>query len=315
MTRWSPRSTRPGLSAIGLIENLDNFTPSAQTEKVVSRQTKVLLKAGAQGRDVLRDIDTYRQGINAYNAIHNPTEAKFTRNDIYAFNALKDQFFGEGGGNQAQNSEFLSGLEQPTRDQAWLQRLQRPAPEPQRRQPDDRRRHVQLQPRSREAGLARAACCSSRAATQPVNDATKTVTGDLGSLEPRPHASNELMVEGKYSATGHPLLVGGPQVGYFYPGLTYEIDMHAPGLDWRGATSAPFPGYMLIGRGPDFATTLTSAGADDTDEFAETLCGNRRQVPLPRQVQLDAAVRRRHDHDRERRHRSRSTSGRRSTAR
>jgi acyl-homoserine lactone acylase PvdQ len=82
------------------------------------------------------------------------------------------------------------------------------------------------------------------------------------------------MVEGRYSATGHPLLVGGPQVGYFYPGLTYEIDMHAPGLNWRGATSAPFPGYMLIGRGPDFATTLTSAGADDIDEFAERLCGH-----------------------------------------
>ena len=50
--------------------------------------------------------------------------------------------------------------------------------------------------------------------------------------------------------------------------------MHAPGLDWRGATSAPFPGYMLIGRGADFATTLTSADADDTDQFAETLCGH-----------------------------------------
>ena len=64
----------------------------------------------------------------------------------------------------------------------------------------------------------------------------------------------------------------GPQVGYFYPGLTFEIDMHAPGLNWRGATSAPFPGLQLIGRGPDFATTLTSAGADDTDQFVETLC-------------------------------------------
>ena len=106
-----------------------------------------------------------------------------------------------------------------------------------------------------------------------VTYAPTKVTGDLGSLEPRPHASNELMVEAKYSATGHPLLVGGPQVGYFYPGLTYEIDMHAPGLDWRGATSAPFPGYMLIGRGADFATTLTSASADDIDQFAETLCG------------------------------------------
>jgi acyl-homoserine lactone acylase PvdQ len=52
--------------------------------------------------------------------------------------------------------------------------------------------------------------------------------------------------------------------------------MHAPGLDWRGATSAPFPGYMLIGRGKDFATTLTSADGDDIDEFAQSLCGNSR---------------------------------------
>ena len=68
-------------------------------------------------------------------------------------------------------------------------------------------------------------------------------------------------------------MVGGPQIGYFYPGLTYEIDMHAPGLQWRGATSAPFPGYLLIGRGEDFATTLTSASGDIIDQYAERLCG------------------------------------------
>ena len=92
-----------------------------------------------------------------------------------------------------------------------------------------------------------------------------------------PHASNTLMITGNHSLTGHPLMVGGPQIGYFYPGFTYEIDMHAPGLDWRGATSAPFPGYMLIGRGPDFATTLTSAGGDIIDQYAETLCGGSDQ--------------------------------------
>ncbi len=75
-------------------------------------------------------------------------------------------------------------------------------------------------------------------------------------------------------------MVGGPQIGYFYPGLTYEIDMHAPGLDWRGATSAPFPGYMLIGRGPDFATTLTSSSGDIIDQYAETLCGGSDQKYL-----------------------------------
>src|SRR3954464_2372662 len=88
-----------------------------------------------------------------------------------------------------------------------------------------------------------------------------------------PHASNVLMLSGRRSRNGHPLFVGGPQIGYFYPGLTMEMDMHAPGVDVRGATSPALPGYMLIGRGPDFAWTLTSAGADDIDQFVETLCG------------------------------------------
>ena len=49
--------------------------------------------------------------------------------------------------------------------------------------------------------------------------------------------------------------------------------MHAPGLTWRGATSAPFPGYLLIGRTRKFSTTLTSASGDIIDQYAETLCG------------------------------------------
>jgi acyl-homoserine lactone acylase PvdQ len=265
----------PGLSAIGLIENLDSFAPSAQTERVVARQTRVLQNAGPQGRDVLRDIDTYLQGINAYNAIHNPTEAKFTRTDIYALSALKDQFFGEGGGNQAQNSEFLSGLESRLGTNKGYSvfgdlRQNLNAGSPTTVDGTFNYDHDPSRPGSPGSVLLKPG------SYHPVTYATSKVTGDLGSLQPRPHTSNELMVEAKYSATGHPLLVGGPQVGYFYPGLTYEIDMHAPGLDWRGATSAPFPGYMLIGRGADFATTLTSADADDTDEFSETLCGAHR---------------------------------------
>src|ERR1700744_1355918 len=36
----------PGLTAIGLIENLQDFQPSAEARKVVDRQTQVLQKAG-----------------------------------------------------------------------------------------------------------------------------------------------------------------------------------------------------------------------------------------------------------------------------
>jgi acyl-homoserine lactone acylase PvdQ len=81
------------------------------------------------------------------------------------------------------------------------------------------------------------------------------------------------MVSRRRSTTRRPLFVGGPQIGYFYPGLTMEVDLHGPGVHVRGATAIPFPGYMLIGRGEDFAWTLTSAGADIIDNFVETLCG------------------------------------------
>jgi acyl-homoserine lactone acylase PvdQ len=88
-----------------------------------------------------------------------------------------------------------------------------------------------------------------------------------------PHASNFLMVGAKRSTNGHPLFVAGPQIGYFYPGLTLEMDLKGPGFEARGATSATNPGSILIGRGPDYAWSLTSAGSDVTDEYVETLCG------------------------------------------
>lgn len=261
----------PGLSAIGLVEGLKTFVPSAQTDRVVSRQTQVLLRAGREGRDVLHDIDVYLTGINAYLRATHSTEAPFTRTDVYAFNALKDQFFGEGGGNQAKDSELLAGLERRlgvTKGYSVFNDLRQNlnAGSPTTVDGTFNYEHTPTKPGA--PGSALLAPGSFRATPA----APASVTNDVAGPEPRPETSNELMVEAKYSSTGHPLLVGGPQVGYFYPGLTFEIDMHAPGLDWRGATSVPFPGYMLIGRGADFASTLTSAAADDTDEFAETLC-------------------------------------------
>ena len=100
----------PGLDALGLVSSLKNFTPSAQTNTEVAKQTNVLLAHGAKGRAVLHDIDVYLAGINAYFAAHGGNPHPFTRTDIYAFNALKDQFVGEGGGDEAVRSEFLSAL-------------------------------------------------------------------------------------------------------------------------------------------------------------------------------------------------------------
>jgi acyl-homoserine lactone acylase PvdQ len=90
----------------------------------------------------------------------------------------------------------------------------------------------------------------------------------------RGHASNELMVSGKRSVTHHPIIVAGPQIGYYYPGLTQEMDLEGPGIHQVGAMAAPFPGYIFIGRSQDAAWSLTSAGLDQIDTYVETLCGH-----------------------------------------
>ena len=69
-------------------------------------------------------------------------------------------------------------------------------------------------------------------------------------------------------------MTGGPQIGYFYPGFVLEVDLEGPGYQARGVTTAPFPGYVFIGRREDFAFTLTSAGADIIDHYVESLSGN-----------------------------------------
>ncbi len=102
----------PGLSALGLIVGLQNFQPSAQTEAEIAKQTQALKQAGPEGLAVLDDIDTFISGINDYLAIHSPSTPPWTRNDVYALNALKGQFVGQGGGDEARRSQFLGGLQQ-----------------------------------------------------------------------------------------------------------------------------------------------------------------------------------------------------------
>ncbi len=63
----------PGLSALGLISSLQNFQPSARTEAEVAKQTQVLQNAGPEGQAVLRDIDTFIDGINDYLDMNSPS--------------------------------------------------------------------------------------------------------------------------------------------------------------------------------------------------------------------------------------------------
>lgn len=256
----------PGLSAINLIGNLASFTPSAQTEREVSKQTSALLAHGAKGAEVLHDIDVYLEGINAYYAAHGGGGAPFTRTDVYALNAVKDQFVGEGGGQQALNAQFLSALERRLGSRrgfaVWNDLREAYDPEAPASVPG----HVALQPRPKNR--------SGNVLLDPGSVSAAARSALAVQARYRGHASNELIVSGARSATHHPIMVAGPQIGYFYPGLTLEMDLEGPGIHQHGAISAPFPGYIFIGRSQDQAWSLTSAGLDQIDTYVETLCGH-----------------------------------------
>lgn len=267
----------PGVSAINLLSSLSQFKPSKQTNDFVEQsQTSALEAEGPRGKQVLHDIDVYLEGINAWFSKNEPATAKFTRVDIYSANAIKGQFLGEGGGNEVPNADMYDSLTQQfgaSKGRAmWNDFKSRNDPDSQVTYAD-KSAPWQAQPKQ-FAGNVDIKSGSFMSAS-PMAKASRSVqAANRSTAAQREHqASNVLLVSGDRTATGHPLFVAGPQIGYFFPGLTSEIGLKGPNRDVIGATSAPFPGYMLIGRNGDFGWTLTSASSDIIDTYAETLCG------------------------------------------
>jgi hypothetical protein len=97
----------PGAPAIRLVLGLYDYKPTAKLRaEVTRRQNRALRRAGSAGRQVLRDIDTYLVGINKWYAANRPDARPFDRADIYAVNAIKSQFLGQGGGEEVRNALF-----------------------------------------------------------------------------------------------------------------------------------------------------------------------------------------------------------------
>jgi len=255
------------VDAFALVVGLKAFQPTQQINRMIERQTGVL-RGSADGRALLREIDVYLSGINARLRAEKSQAEPWSRIDVYSIHALAGQIFGQGGGREPGSAQFLDGL----RDSLGAARGQQVFDDltnnqdPEHPHTLDRRFGYEPIPSSTK-GNAVIDAGSYRPVRQPA--------GQAASAEP-PHASNFLMVGAGRSTNGHPLFVAGPQIGYFYPGLTLEMDLKGPGFEARGATTAGFPGTILIGRGPDFAWSLTSAGSDLIDHYAETLCGGSR---------------------------------------
>jgi acyl-homoserine lactone acylase PvdQ len=83
--------------------------------------------------------------------------------------------------------------------------------------------------------------------------------------------SNWIAVTAKKADGGRPILVGGPQTGYFAPQGLFEMALEGPGINAQGATPPGVP-WVTLGHTPDYAFTATAGGSDLTDVYVERLC-------------------------------------------
>ena len=248
----------PGIDPLQLALSGKIFVPSGETEAFLANQMDALRRSGADGKRMAAIVTAYAAGINAYYARQGLPVQAYTANDVVAAAALIAARFGANGGKEAQNAMFLSALRSKlgaTAGDAVFADLRR-ANDP-------------------EAPVSVPGSFVQEPA--PASVPAGSVVLDDGSFTAAPpaqpaFASNALLVGAKRSATGHPLFVAGPQVGYFFPEFFAEIDLEGAGFSARGAL---FPGvpFVVIGRGPDFAWSATSSRADNTDLFVEALCG------------------------------------------
>jgi acyl-homoserine lactone acylase PvdQ len=254
----------PGLDPFALATSGRQFVPTQATEERVAAQLELVRAAGRKGRQLYADVRSYVAGINAYYKKRNQGLRPWTTTDVIAVGSLLGANLGVGGGDETRRSMFFDalrrrvGLERAPMLWDWLAEKQDPAA-----------------PVSVDGDF-------------PYDPGAALQSGNVllqdGSFEPSTPkstfqfenpvaASNALLVSARRSATHHPLFVAGPQVGYTYPELLLELDLHGGGIDARGAS---FPGlsfYVLLGRGKDFAWSATSANSDIVDQYVETLCG------------------------------------------
>lgn len=291
------------LGGSSLAADEDQWRFAAYTEADLRRQIR-MFAGNPGGRRIIGELRSYTKGVNAYirDAREDPALmpaeysllGKEVRNwratDVIATASLVGGVFGRGGGGSVQAGEVYTALRRAlgtkrARD-VWEGFRSKNDPEA----PVTTRRRFpymtgdSFAPRGLampDHGSVTPAPIVSRGGVDAASGAT-TASPDLpaggfadglAGLRADRHASNWELVPGRHSASGRPVAVMGPQVGYWLPQILVEQELHGPGIDARGVAFAGVNVYVQMGHGRDYAWSATSAGSDNTDVFAEVLCG------------------------------------------
>jgi acyl-homoserine lactone acylase PvdQ len=257
----------PDISPVELALSGRTLAPSAQGEALLDRQIQLLRNSRPRPTKMLAALQGYIAGVNAAFKKADIAVTPYTARDVVAIGALLTARFGANGGSETRRAMFLDALQRelgPGKGREVFDDL---------RASDDAEAPV-ISPGRFRYHLPPATSPGS-VVVDDGSFAPVAMAADSGMSFERRRASNALLLGAKRSKSGHPVLVGGPQVGYFFPQFFMEVDLRGGGYDVRGALLPGLP-LVLVGRGPDFAWTVTSSEADNIDVFAETLCGDDR---------------------------------------
>jgi acyl-homoserine lactone acylase PvdQ len=259
----------PNIDAFSLVTSGQIFTPSPAAEALVTQQAQLLVDTyGAKGQEILSDAQAYADGINAYWAANNIQQPPATLNDVIAVTAFIGSIFGAGGGGEAANADLLAKLEQalgPDRGhQAWVDVMLADDPEA----PTTIKRKFKYPPLT--GGPVTGSLVLDPDSIQSIDP--RQPAAMAAAAPARRRASNFLVAAPSRSASHNSLAVMGPQLGYYYPEIVQQIDLHGPGINAQGVAVPGLAMYILIGRTQDYAWSLTSAGHDVRDVYAEELC-------------------------------------------
>src|SRR5689334_15393387 len=122
----------PGLDPFALATSGRQFVPTAATDARVAEQLSLVRSAGAKGRQLYADVQSYVKGINAYYAKRGQGLRPWTTTDVIAVGSLLGANLGVGGGDEIRRSLFLDALQREQGKQQglvtwrWLAQRQEP---------------------------------------------------------------------------------------------------------------------------------------------------------------------------------------------